>query len=257
MLAPEVIVEAIMEAYVEVDAELRIRAMNTAAERLLRRSRTGAIGQRFGEAVEDAQRAHQWGELADAVKQGRRIDLAVFYPSQYVWHEVKVVPNGQGGAALLMRDVTDRQWMIRREAERVYLRNVFESAPVAITLMRGPHHVIEYVNAFGRRLLGGRPLEGRAVKEALPDLENDQIFTILDEVYAKGIEYQGRDVYVRFDRNGDGVAEDGWFDISYQPARDFDGKVSGVLSLSIEVTDRERNRAVAAADANTIAAPDA
>ena len=48
--------------------------------------------------------------------------------------------------------------------------------------------------------------------------------------------------HVRFDRDGDGVAEDGWFDVSYQPARDFDGKVSGVLSLSIDVTDRARSR---------------
>jgi hypothetical protein len=44
---------------------------------------------------------------------------------------------------------------------------------------------------------------------------------------------------VRFDRNGDDVAEDGWFDVSYHPARDFDGKVSGVLSLSIDVRSSE------------------
>ncbi len=49
-------------------------------------------------------------------------------------------------------------------------------------------------------------------------------------------------LHVRFDCDGDGVAEDGWFDVSYQPARDFDGKVSGVLSLSIDVTDRARSR---------------
>jgi PAS fold len=49
-------------------------------------------------------------------------------------------------------------------------------------------------------------------------------------------------LHVRFDRDGDGVAEDGWFDVSYQPARDFDGKVSGVSSLSIDVTERARSR---------------
>jgi PAS domain-containing protein len=56
------------------------------------------------------------------------------------------------------------------------------------------------------------------------------------------IEFHARDLHVRFDRDGDGIAEDGWFDVSYQPARDFDGKVSGVLSLSIDVTDRARSR---------------
>jgi PAS domain S-box-containing protein len=157
---------------------------------------------------------------------------------------VKVVPTGRGGAGLFMRDVTDRQWLIRREAERVYLRNVFESAPVAITIMRGPKHVVEYINAFGRQLLGGRMVEGKSIREVLPDVEDDAIFGAIDNVYRNGTEFQARDLHVRFDRNGDGVAEDGWFDVSYQPARDFDGKVSGVLSLSIDVTDRARTRSL-------------
>lgn len=150
------------------------------------------------------------------------------------------MPTGRGGAGLFMRDVTDRQWLIRREAERVYLRNVFESAPVAITIMRGPTHVIEYINAFGRQLLGGRVVEGKPIRDALPEIEQKEIFDVIDDVYNNGTQFQARDLYVRFDRNGDGALEDGWFDVSYQPARDFDGKVSGVLSLSIDVTDRSR-----------------
>ncbi|MDQ3279957.1 MAG: PAS domain-containing protein [Acidobacteriota bacterium] len=240
MLAPEIIIESILEAYVQVDADMHIRFMNANAERLLRRSRADVIGRPFGEAVQDATRAHQWPDLVEAVKGDRRIDLAVFYPTQYVWHEVKVVPTGRGGAGLFMRDVTDRQWLIRREAERVYLRNVFESAPVAITIMRGPKHVVEYINAFGRQLVGGRSLEGKPIREALSEIQETEIFDIIDRVYREGSEFHARDLHVRFDRNGDGIAEDGWFDVSYQPARDFDGKVSGVVSLSIDVSDRVR-----------------
>ena len=242
MLAPEIIIESIVEAYVQVDANMRIRFMNANAERLLRRTRDEAIGKTFDEAVPDAKKAQQWPQLVEAVRDDRRAEMSVFYPTQYVWHDVKVVPTGRGGAALFLRDVTDRQWLIRREAERVYLRNVFESAPVAITIMRGPKHVIEYVNAFGRQLLGERKVEGKPVREALPDIEEKELFSIIDDVYEKGIEFRARDLHVRFDRNGDGLPEDGWFDISYQPARDFDGKVSGVVSLSIDVTDRARPR---------------
>lgn len=242
MLAPELIIDSIIEAYVQVDAELRIRFMNGNAERLLRRTRAEAIGKLFTEVVPDATRAHQWPQIVAAVQQEQRVEVSVFYPTQYIWHDVKVVPTGKGGAGLFMRDVTDRQWLIRREAERVYLRNVFENAPVAITIMRGPKHVIEYINAFGRQLVGGRMVEGKPIREALPDIEEKDLFAIIDDVYAKGTEFHGRDIHVRFDRNGDGVPEDGWFDVSYQPARDFDGKVSGVMSLSIDVTDRMRPR---------------
>jgi PAS domain S-box-containing protein len=242
LLAPELIIDSIIEAYVQVDADLRIRFMNGNAERLLRRSRAEAIGHLFTEVVPDATRAHQWPQLVEAIQQEERVDVSVFYPTQYAWHDIKVVPTGRGGAGLFMRDVTDRQWLIRREAERVYLRNVFESAPVAITIMRGPKHVIEYINTFGRQLVGGRMVEGKPIREALPDVEDRRVFAVIDDVYAKGTEFHARDLHVRFDRDGDGVPEDGWFDVSYQPARDFDGKVSGVLSLSIDVTDRMRAR---------------
>jgi hypothetical protein len=67
-------------------------------------------------------RAHQWPQVVEAIQQEQCIELSVFYPTQYIWHDVKVVPTGRGGAGLFMRDVTDRQWLIRREAERVYLR---------------------------------------------------------------------------------------------------------------------------------------
>lgn len=240
MLAPETIIESIVEAYVHVDTDMRIDFMNVNAERLLRKSRAEAVGMLFTEAVPDAERAHQWPQLVEAVKNNARLDLAMFYPSQYVWHEVKVVPDTGGGAGLFMRDVTDRQWLIRREAERVYLRNVFESAPVAITIMRGPQHVVEYVNAFGRQMLGDRPMEGKPAREAFSDIEEKHLFDLLDDVYRRGVQFQGRDIRVRFDRNGDGVPEEGWFDVTYQPARDFDGTVSGVVSISIEVTDRVR-----------------
>ena len=240
MLAPELIIDSIIEAYVQVDADLRIRFMNANAERLLRKERAAAIGQTFTDVVPDASRARQWPQVVEAIQQEQRIELSVFYPTQYIWHDVKVVPTGRGGAGLFMRDVTDRQWLIRREAERVYLRNVFEKAPVAITIMRGPKHVIEYINAFGRQLLNERPVEGKPIREALPDVQEREIFTVIDAVYEKGTEFHARDLHVRFDRDGDGVVEDGWFDVSYLPARDFDGKVSGVLSLSIDVTDRVR-----------------
>lgn len=83
---------------------------------------------------------------------------------------------------------------------------------------------------------------GKPLREAFPDFQDHRSSKTSIRVYTDGVEYQGRDVPISFDRDGDGIAEDGWFDISYQPVRDFDGKVSGVVSLSIDVTDRARTR---------------
>lgn len=241
MLPAETIIDSIIEGYVQVDGKLRIRYMNANAERLLRTNRSSAIGQTLDEVIKDANDAHQWEQLVGAIRSGQRADVSIFYPTQYVWHDVKVVPHPEEGAGLFLRDVTDRQWLIRREAERTYLRNVFEKAPVAITVLRGPNLIIEYINDLGRQILGGRTVEGLPVRDALPDLEQRELWDILDGVYRDGTEFHARDLMVRFDRNGDGNLETGYFDVTYQPARDFDGKVSGIVSLSIEVTDRRRD----------------
>ena len=81
MLAPELIIDSIIEAYVQVDAALRIRFMNANAERLLRKNRAEAIGQTFTDVVPDATRAHQWPQLVAAIQQEQRIELSVFYPT--------------------------------------------------------------------------------------------------------------------------------------------------------------------------------
>lgn len=230
----------ILEAFVEVDAELRVVQMNANAETLLRRDRASAGRQRLDELIPDAARSQHWPALVETIRSRRSETIAVFYPAQYRWHDVKVIPLPNGGAGLLMRDVTDRQWLIRREAERVYLKNVFEDAPVAMTVARGRNLIVEYMNAFARQIIGSRDVIGLPIRDAFPDIEQRDLFDILERVYTTGVPFNGHDVYVRFDRNNDGVLEEGYFDVSYQAVRDFDGTISGILSLSIEVTDRAR-----------------
>ena len=230
----------IVEAFVEMDSELRVVDMNSNAEILLRRERSTALGHPLESLIPDASRSQHWPAFVDTVRNGRNETIAVFYPAQYRWHDIKVVPQADGGAGLLMRDVTDRQWLIRREAERVYLRNVFEDAPVAITVARGRNLVIEYMNAFARQIIGNRGAVGLGMREAFPDVEQKELFDVVERVYATGTPFHARDLYVRFDRNNDAQLEEAYFDVTYQAIRDFDGTISGILSLSIEVTDRIR-----------------
>ncbi len=237
----EDLVSNIIEAYVELDSNLHIVDMNANAETLLRRDRSSALGETLDELIPDANRSQHWPAFVELLKSGRSGDVSIFYPAQYRWHDVKVIPVSGGGIGLLMRDVTDRQWLIRREAERVYLQNVFEEAPVAISIMRGKNLVIEYMNRRSRQLVGDRNIMGLSAKEALPDLEQKELFDIVEQVLTTGTPFQAQNIYVRFDRNNDGVLEDGYFDVSYQAVRDFDGTLSGVLGVSVEVTEPGAN----------------
>jgi PAS domain-containing protein len=70
------------------------------------------------------------------------------------------------------------------EAER--LRRLFDHAPSFMALLRGRDHVYELMNASYLKLVGHRDLIGRPVREALPEVQGQGFFKLLDHVYATG-----------------------------------------------------------------------
>jgi PAS domain S-box-containing protein len=232
----DAIIEHIQEVFVEVDKSGVILAASSKATRIFRAEIEDVIGKNLRDAMIDASKAQQWAALEAAIAGNQATELAVFFPTIYVWYEFRIVPYTSSSSALLIRDVTDRQWLIRREAERVYLRAVFENAPIGLTVMRGPQLIVEYLNDFAKKLLENRRIEGLPLRDALPDLEQKEIFDIIETVYRTGEPWSASGVRVRFDRNGDGELEEGTFNLAYQPAKDFDGRVSGVVAISVECT---------------------
>ena len=70
------------------------------------------------------------------------------------------------------------------EAER--LRRLFDHAPGFMAVLRGPDHVYELTNSSYLKLVGHRDLIGRPVREALPEVQGQGLFRLLDQVYATG-----------------------------------------------------------------------
>ncbi|MFL5576830.1 MAG: PAS domain-containing protein [Gemmatimonadaceae bacterium] len=155
-------------------------------------------------------------------------------------------------------DVT-RRVLARREVERLLreseaaqealrasearLRDVFEQAPVAVAVMSGPEHVYTIVSPrYAETPGGGRPLLGRTIREAFPELVGQGLVEILDRVYATGEPYFGAERAVMLDHAGAGVAEPHFFNIGYQPLRDAAGAVYAIASASVDVTEQVRAR---------------
>ena len=72
----------------------------------------------------------------------------------------------------------------QRHAAR--MASLFSHAPVAIALLRGPDHVFELANRLYRDLVGGRDVVGQPIREALPELEDQGIYDLLDAVRSIG-----------------------------------------------------------------------
>ena len=218
-----------------VDATWCVSFLNDRARHLMRRPGLQA-GTALQDLIPDVPGSKTWAELRRAVNHGVAVDLDVFYPDLFMWHEVRAIPDGQGGLALLLRDVTDRQWTIQKDVEHAYLRSLFSDAPIAISILHGPKHQFEYSNEFARNLVGGRVLEGLTVREAFPELEGQGFFELLDQVYNTAVPFHGERMHAVLTLPGTQEREDLIVNTSYIPLRGFDAQVSGILALSVNMT---------------------
>jgi len=135
----------------------------------------------------------------------------------------------------------------RAAAERAEsrMREVFEQAPVAVCVLRGPTHVYELANPLYQRLVPGRDLLGRAIRDALPELAGQGIFELLDRVYATGRPHVATEYAIQVDRDGDGVLQELVFNFVYQPVRDGSGAVSAIAAVATDVTELVQARRTA------------
>jgi PAS domain S-box-containing protein len=121
------------------------------------------------------------------------------------------------------------------EAER--LRQLFDRAPTFMAVVRGPEHRFELVNAAYMKLVGHRDLVGKTVREALPEIEGQGFFELLDEVYRSGQPFSGDATPVRLQPEPGAEAVEHLVDFVFQPIVE-DGSVAGIFAVGYDVTER-------------------
>ncbi len=129
-----------------------------------------------------------------------------------------------------------RKAQAEAEAERQKLHDIFVQAPFVIAILEGPEHTYTFANPAHHRLMGGRDVVGKPLMEALPDLTAQGFRTLLDGVVRSGIAYVGREVPIKLPHHGPAEVE--YLNFVYQPLRDAQGRVRGVLSCGFEVTEQ-------------------
>lgn len=124
------------------------------------------------------------------------------------------------------------------ERERERLQQIFLQAPTLIAVCEGPTHIYRVANPHYQAMVGAtRQLLGRTVREAFPDINGQGYYEIMDNVFATGKPFVGKEMLVHnFNRKGDGNLEDTYFDIVYQPLTDSHGAVTGIMTHAADVT---------------------
>lgn len=116
------------------------------------------------------------------------------------------------------------------------LLQLFEQAPVAMAILRGPHLVVELVNErhlhFWNRSLAD--VINKPVFEAIPEAAGQGYEAILAKVLQTGERWLGNEQYVELHRNGQ--REGIWVNVVYEPLREPDGAVTAVMEVVYDVT---------------------
>jgi len=125
-----------------------------------------------------------------------------------------------------------------RDAERERMRQMFAQAPGFMAMLHGPEHVFELANAAYMQLIGHRDVVGLTVREALPDIEGQGYFELLDRVYESGEPFMGKGLKAWLQPEPGAAPEEHFLDLIYQPVRDPDGRVVGIFVEGADVTER-------------------
>lgn len=125
------------------------------------------------------------------------------------------------------------------KAEQDRLRELFQQAPGFMAMLRGREHVFELANDAYLQLVGHRrDIIGKSAREALPEIQGQGFFELLDQVYTSGKPFVGRSLRVGLQRKPGSPAEERFVDVVYQPVTDKEGQVTGIFAEGYDVTER-------------------
>jgi PAS domain S-box-containing protein len=126
---------------------------------------------------------------------------------------------------------------MRNAQER--LRAIFQQAPVAVSVVRGPAFVFELANPRYEQMMGRRVMLGQRFRDVFPELLDDApVLSMLEEVRATGRTFSASEYPVTLDRHGDGKLVDAFFYFSCQPLHESNQATDAILTVAIDVTEQ-------------------
>jgi PAS domain S-box-containing protein len=260
--AKAAIFDAASEPIIGVDENGRIVCWNAAAERIFGYSATQAAGQPLVELIVPARlRERHLRGFANASRgegqqfltrpietQARRSDNCEF-PVEISVSKVRL--NGTVAFVAQVRDLSNQR---RREAEmdllsaqareakanaqseRKRMQEIYAASPYLLLVTEGPSHYIRFATPSAFKVFNASPKSiGKPLAEVYPEFANLGYMGLFAQVYETGKVLTGREVPVTNRAWGDAVR---YFDYIFQPTRDEQGLITGVIAHGIEVSDK-------------------
>jgi PAS domain S-box-containing protein len=242
--------ELAADAIFVADIDGRVTEANLAACNLLGYTRDELLHLSYYDIVAASERQRLWNTRNALLNGGVIVEewqLVTKSGSPLVTEaSAAILPDGRWQA--FVRDISDRKHLehershliqqLRQQRER--FADLFQQAPAFFAVLSGPEHIFELINPLYQELIGQRPVIGKPLREALPEAESQGFITLLDGVYQTGKPFVGRRIPIHLARTASQPLEERFLDFVYQPRRESDGTISGIIVLGVDVTESKR-----------------
>ena len=146
--------------------------------------------------------------------------------------------NDELEARVAERTQALRDAAVEAEVKARQLHDLFDQAPMAIVVVRGPDYVIELANPAVCAMWGRTQQQalGTPLFDLLPEAAGQGFGQLLDGVMATGQSHVAYEIPSLIDRHG--RRDTVYWDFTFQPLRAASGQVTGVTVLATEVSER-------------------
>lgn len=145
--------------------------------------------------------------------------------------------SGAINGVLVICNETTKKVVSQKHLARQF-SNLFEQAPVAICILKGKDYVIEMINeqmaAMWHRTI--EAVLNKPAFEVLSELRDQGFKELLDSVYDTGKRFITEELPISLMRNE--KLEQAYIKFIYEPFREEDGTISGVMALAHEITEQ-------------------
>lgn len=125
------------------------------------------------------------------------------------------------------------------------LQLILSQVPAYIATLTGPDHVYRYVNERFQQLFNGQIELGKPAAQVVPELVEQGIIALIDEVYTTGEPYVLHEAPFQYQTPLNN-SEEWFFNGVFQPLTDGKNRIQGVLVFAIDVTEQVRAKQRAA-----------
>jgi PAS domain S-box-containing protein len=240
------IIHSTDDAIIGKDLEGTIISWNPAAVKLFGYSEEEVVGTPVTRLF-PADRMDEEPHIIERIKRGERIEhfdtTRIKKSGEPVDISLTISPikDASGriiGASKIAREITAQKVLFKalQESEQKF-RELVMQAPVGITILKGVDMVAELANDTYLQIVDRTRDQfiGKSLYESLPEVKL-AVEPLLTGILQTGIPYYGNEFKVNIKRHG--RIDTTYFNFVYQPWKEMDGKITGIIVVANEVTEQ-------------------